>query len=499
MSATFSVPTRCGLAGRRVALLLPWLAALVSATALAAGSATLVLDGAGPYHRLPLPASIHTLAADPDLNDLRLRNGAGQPLAWAWAQDEQRIPVTRSQAVSLFPVPARGATGPDALNLRLRADGAVVWRQTPSAPPAQADWIVDAHQAVGSLLRLRLTMAPQSLGLFPLAVDASDDLRQWWPVVPQTAVMRLVHQGQQLQQSELDLGGARARYLRLRWTDPGHVPEVQGAQLDSFDQVVASAPPLQWSEPWSPDRCDASSCSWRLPDHWPLDALQVMLAEPQTVARLRVVGENPPGTTPSTRERRHLHPLHAWRALARNAPVAAPGPDRTTLAETVVWRLPVAGGSESVNPPLLLDGSRYQTLHLQADRAVSEWGRTPPRLLLGARTRSLVLLVRGPGPYQLSWGNPATDGAAVDLSTLLPMGAPASWGAAHVELPAITRPPAAGAGIADGRAGAGDAPASAATHKGWLWAVLVAGLLLLGLMAASLLKKSSPASDREDR
>lgn len=464
--------------------------------ALAAGSATLTLEGTGPYYRLQLPASIYTLSADQDLNDLRLRNGAGAPLAWAWNQAEQQTPVMRTRPVPLFPVPAKGAAaGPDAFDLRLRADGSVMWRKAPPAKPQKADWILDVHQAKGSLLKLRLKMAPQSIGVFPLDLEASDDLRQWHPVASQTAVMQLAHQGQQLLQDELDLGGMQARYLRLRWAEPDQSPALLSAELDSFDEVVPSAPPLQWTESWSPDRCDATRCTWVLPAHVPLDAVRVTLAEPQTVARLRVVGENPvSGGAQPARHRRHLHPLHPWRALTRSERVEAPDSYRTTLADTVVWRLPVAGGGESTNPEVMLDGEVYATLHLQADHAVSEWGQAPPKLALGTRTRSLTLLARGPAPYVLSWGNASTEGAPVSQATLMPLGAPTNWGTARVDLPAIARPtPAAAAPETDRAAGASAATATA-EHKWWLWATLIAGLLLLGLMAASLLKKTATQS-----
>jgi hypothetical protein len=303
--------------------------------------------------------------------------------------------------------------------------------------------------------------------------------------------MQLAHQGQQLLQDELELGGMQARYLRLRWAEPAQSPVLLGAELDSFDEVVASAPPLQWTEPWSPDRCDATRCTWLLPAHLPLDAVRVILAEPQTVARMRVVGENPATGAQPSRQRRHLHPLHPWRALTRSDRVEGPDSFRTTLADSVVWRLPVAGGSESTNPELMLDGGVYATLHLQADHAVSEWGQAPPKLALGTRTRSLTLLARGPAPYVLSWGNTSAEGAPVSQATLMPLGAPTSWGTARVDLPAIARPAPAAAAPEVSRATGASAATATGEQKWWLWATLIGGLLLLGLMAASLLKKTA--------
>ncbi|MBP6674513.1 MAG: DUF3999 family protein [Vitreoscilla sp.] len=471
---------------------------LAAALAQAApGSAPLQLEGSGPYFRLTLPASLHTLAKDPELSDLRVRNADGLPLPWAWQGEELATPATRKLSVPLFPVPTLTESSPTAaINLRIRADGSLEWKRQgaspQSSPPAQADWIVDTHVATGNLLQLRLQLAPQAQGLFPLSVEGSDDLSHWHPLPSDVAVLQINNAGQTLLQNQIDLGAARARYLRLHWLQPTQAPQLLGAELESFEQAVPPAPALQWTDAWAPQQCDASACTWRLPSGLPVDALRVELAETNTVAPLRIYGESPVSASAPIYHR-HRHPLHGLRHREREAAAttANDGLQRSLLADTVVWRLTPGGLAEQTTPALMLDGSHHTQLRIEARHAVSEWGTKPPRVRIGTRSRSIAFLARGAGPLSLAWDLNKPEGAAVSLATLMPAGKLGELGTARVELPAVAQP-AAAASSANAPSPTAAASGDTGDHKPWLWAALGVGLLLLGGMAASLLKQIRP-------
>lgn len=458
----------------------------------APGSAPLQLEGNGPYFRLTLPASLHTLAKDPELSDLRVRNADGLPLPWAWQGEDIATPATRQLVVPLFPVPAQDEGGPTAaVSLRIHADGSLDWKRQAASPPPQADWIVDTHTATGNLLQLKLQLGSEAQGLFPLSVQGSDDLRQWHTVASDVALLQTGNAGQTLKQDQIDLGGARARYLRLHWLQPAQAPQLLGAELESFEQAVPPAPALQWTEAWAPQQCDATACTWRLPPGLPVDALRVELAETNTVAPLRILGESPAGASAQVYHR-HRHPLHGLRHREPEAAATTANGDRqrSLLADTVVWRLTPAGLPESSTPPLLLDGSHHAQLRVEARHAVSEWGAKPPRIRIGTRDRNIVFLARGAGPLSLAWDLDKPEGAAVSPATLMPAGKLGELGTARVELPPVAQPVAAAASA--NTASPAAAAKDTADHKPWLWAALGAGLLLLAGMAASLLKQIKP-------
>ena len=469
------------------------LLALISPAVLAApGSGPLQLSGPGPYYRVALPAALYPLAQDAELSDLRVRNAQGAPLPWAWADASgEAPPAIRRHTVPLFPLATAAQPSPAvdaALLLQVRPDGTLAWRQPPAAKPQASDWVIDTHAASGNLLSLALTLAPQAQGLFSFSLEHSDDLRHWQMALPQATVAQLKHQGQALQQSEIDLGGLRARYLRLRALGDGPAPALQSAEVQAYERVLPSPPPLQWQTA-TPTGCESSACTWRLPAHLPLDAVRLVLAQPNTVATVTLVGETDVTLVPGPQPRRHrLFTRH--RDSAQIALPPGGGVQRHALLSTTVYRLSLPGQPERSSPDLSLDGNPYTRLRLEARHSTQEWGATPPQLSVGTRSREIILLARDASNAQISWGDPKATGIPMPLAQLMPLGATQAVGSGSVaKLPAATPAPSpVTLASANGQTTAAAASAKSKESTPWLWAALVGGLLLLGGMAYSLLK-----------
>lgn len=470
--------------------------AFMAPAALAApGSAPLQLSGSGPYYRVALPAALYPLAQDAELSDLRVRNAQGEPLPWAWADAVgDAPPAIRRLSVPLFPLATAAqpsTTAEAALLLQVRPDGTLAWRQPPASKPQTKDWVIDTHAASGNLLSLTLTLAPQAQGLFSFSLERSDDLRQWQMALPQASVAQLHHQGQALEHKEVDLGGLRARYLRLRWLGDGPAPALQRAEVQAYERVLPSPPPLQWQAA-TPLACEQASCTWRLPAHLPLDAVRIGLAHANTVAQVTLVGETELTLAPGPKPRHHrLFARHRDSALA--APTPGQSVQRHTLLNTTLYRLSLPDQPERQSPDLSLDGRPYTRLRLEARHSVQEWGATPPQLQVGTRGREIILLARDVNNASLSWGDPKATGIPMPLVQLMPLGATQATGSGSVSLPAAAQSPGpAPKPQPTGQSETAAKAAPASPHTPWLWAALVGGLLLLGAMAYSLLKGMKP-------
>ncbi|MDZ7812930.1 MAG: DUF3999 family protein [Ideonella sp.] len=464
------------------ALLACFISTAVGATP---GSAPLQLSGPGPYYRVTLPAGLYPLAQDAELSDLRVRSAQGSPLPWAWADATgEAPPAVQRHTVPLFPLPTATTTPQttDAalLLLQVRPDGTLAWRKPQAHQTTSREWVIDTHAARGNLLSLALTLDPQAEGLFSLSLEHSDDLRTWHMAQPQATVAQLQHQGQSLQQNEIDLGGLRARYLRLRWLGDGPAPGVRGAEIQAYEHLLPSPPPLQWQTATAP-ACDATACTWRLPAHLPLDAVRLSLAQPNTVATVSLLGET--DVTLAASPKRH-HRLFARHRDSAQVSPPSQGMQRQTLLNTTLYRLSLPGQPERSNPELSLDGSPYTRLRLEARHSTQEWGNQPPQLSLGSRSRDIVVLARDAANVNISWGDPKATGIPMPLAQLMPLGAAQATGNGSVaSLPAAAPPPSPAAQTTA-------AAASTKPKEGtpWLWAALVGGLLLLGGMAYSLLR-----------
>ena len=475
-------------------------------------SAPIALQGAGPYHRLTLPLAIHGLAAYDDLRDLRVRNAAGHPVPYAWLRNEAAMPHTASQEVPIFALPgsAPGAAPGDAtLAFSVRPDGSLALDGKAAANRKANDatqWLIDVSQVKGSLLQARFEVAPDARGLFAFRLEASDDLRKWRPVGAEEQLVRLTHGGQAIERLAVDLGSLRARFLRLRWSDPQHGAPLIKVGIDSVQEVEPVAP-LEWSGALKPERCAADHCDYLLPRGLPVQSLRIDLADINTLAQVGVSGllDATPASSAVPPQPVRRNPLYALRHSQRRSAPLSSGPGEVPLLDTVVYRLAQAGG-EARSPVLALDGAAYSRLRLRTSGPVSVLGATPPTLTVGATPRTLVFLAQGAAPFSLAW-NAAPDagtvqgaapGAPLALSTLIPGYAadkPVVADEASVRLPvAAVDAAVAAAALAPVPEAARQDPA----RKWWLWGALGVGLLLLAGMAWSLfasLRKDRAAAD----
>jgi hypothetical protein len=476
------------------------LALVVPGVFAASGSAPLQLSGHGPYYRVTLPAAIYPLAQDAELSDLRVHNAQGAPLPWAWALDMTEPPVVRRHSVPLFPLATPGQAADAAVLLQVRPDGTLAWRKpTRAKPQPQAnDWVIDTHAAGGNLLSLDLKLDARAQGLFSLSLETSDDLQQWQMALPHASVAQWKHQGQALQQTEVELGGLRARYLRLRWLGDGPAPALKSAEIQAYERVLPSPPPLQWQMA-TPTGCEQTFCTWALPDHLPIDAVRLTWAESNTVATISLLGEVDMSLAPVAKPRRHrLFTRDRHQGSAQVAPGS--GVQRHTLLHTTLYRLSLPGQPERSNSEQMLDGHSYHRLRLEARQSIQEWGARPPVLSVATRSREIILLARDAANAQLSWGDPKAAGQSMALDQIMPLGLAQATGSGRVMLPInhqgqTPRPGQPG----NLNSGVHDTPQRAVPDKVgentvWLWAALAGGLLLLVAMAYSLLKGLKPRS-----
>lgn len=478
------------LAAAAAALMLP--AAPLHAQSGEAG-APISLQGAGPYYRLVLPAALYGRAAYTDLRDLRIRNASGNAVPYGWLHEEAATPHSASQKVPLFAVPANAGSAPsDALlSFQLRSDGSLQLVK-PAAPATGAvPWLIDVSHVRGNLLQARLEVAAGTRGVFAYRLEASNDLRSWRPVGGEEQLVKLSHNNQNLERLAVDLGGLRARFLRLSWSDPAQGAQLTAVNIDSVEAAEAALP-QEWSEAIRPERCEASHCDYLLPRGLPARSLRIALADTNTLAQLEVLGLPDPAPTPTSAVQPVLRPLHnPLYALRRHRdatrPTTAPGEIR--LADSVVYRL-TQGSTEARSPDIALDGAVYPRLRLRTAGPVALLGATPPTIAVATTPRTVVFLAQGQPPFTLNWKTSAepnaapASGAALPLSTLIPayssskpVAADTALVSLAVQAPAPAAPPAAAA------ATTADNPAK---RSAWLWAALGAGLLLLAGMAWSL-------------
>lgn len=420
--------------------------------------APLTLQGEGPWYRLQVPMAVQLAAKHADLRDLRVFDKEGEALPYALnVVSAQASSTEHSATARLFPLYGAAADPGQQPGLRIqRSTVGTVVEVLPDTPPVTGErrsgWLLDAGDADFPFERLALDWNSSAEGFQHFRIEASDDLQHWRPW-GDGQLARLSFNGERMDVSDISLPGQKARYLRLLWANGQEAVELKGARLQGRTDMAA-ATPLVWSEPIAGRRESDGSFRWDLPLVLPLERVRFSLDPAQQHLMAPVALSGRAGKGQGEQE--------GWYPLARG----------------VLYDLPMEG-RQVRQDELTLAGSPVRQLRLVTDERGTGLGSAAPSLSVAMRASELVFLARGSAPYSLALGKADAHSASLPLSVLIP--------GYDAQKPA----PIGQASLASPLQGA-SAAAQAVGEGNWkrigLWAVLLAGVTLLGGMAYSLLR-----------
>ena len=430
-----------------------------------------------PLQRVVLPAEVLVRLQSPGYADMRLFNGAGQPVPMALTGVAAARAAEDAVALPAYPIlGAAGSPGLEGLSLRIeeRQGQRVVQIDAPGTggragaggTQTVRGALLDARSVRRPVARMALDADLPAGQPVTFTVQASQDLKTWRPLAetvlyradaaaPAAAPGRLGNEQIDLQQASL-----AGHYLRVTWGDAPVT--LRGATLATVqaqgprERVSASmaAPPLGQNP---------RELVFALPFATPVAALQIT---PQgagpVLIPVRVLGR-------SDRE-------HPW----------------SPLASAVVYKMPV-GGREHNSAPVELGGVSVRELKIEADAKTPGFS-TAPQMALQFEPAQLVFLASGPGPFTLAAGLP---GAAAGAAAFLPLPslAPGYQSGQENTLP-LAQADVARADISAGPAAGGPLVQAVAASSGpslrsaVLWGVLLAGVGALALMAWLLMRQT---------
>jgi hypothetical protein len=427
--------------------------AKASAQTLAARFA-LDLQPGSAYYAITVPDAAYSASLRGDLGDLRVYNGAGEPVPYSLdAPRPQAAPgAPPIKSLRWFALPARGDSGAGpAMSVTIAPDGSL--RAAAQAVPANGrpGDVVDLSaldSGIGALtIRLR---NPSYQGR--VRIQAGDDLRAW-NTVTEVTLLKVGEGANTLAQERVDLDGVRARYLRLLW--PDGAPEIDRIDAELAPQGTTAAARRQWHNDITARASDAKGeYLFDTGGAYPVDRIQFDLPQPNTVARATVYSR-------STEQA-------PWRRVASSQ----------------LFRLdtgqPAAGGTTPVeqrNPPLELAPDSDRQWRVVVDTRSGGLGSGNPSVAVGWRPATLLFVARGAPPFSLAAGNAAMVTAAVSRDELL-VGPTPAIGSARVGPPMPPLHLEAAAQLID----------SDANQRYVLWGALLVAVAMLGFMAFRLFR-----------
>lgn len=470
------------------ALVLAGIPAGAAAPSDAGAGLPLALSGDGPYYTLAIDLRARQLSANADLGDLRVRNAAGETMPFAWVETPPPAAAPQRVPARLYKVPAVAAAS--------------------SAEAPRQAWIVDTRTAGDDLLRLDLGLERGTQGVYTLRIEAGDDLQRWrtlqedaqlvqlqaLPQVGATGTLAPLAEREHLDAVGIDLENVQARYLRLTAAPGSAIPPLVSATITRAPHRAAPAP-LEWSETIASSGCEATSCDYPLPRNTPVAEVQIVPADVDTIVQVMVLGRVDASHWPTPRHSLVRGSLHALHLKARHAAEPAGVAWESAATASVYWLSQASGASDLHSPPVRLQGTPWQALRLETFGPISQLGRTAPTIRIGVPQRRLVFLARGAGPFALGRAKPADGTVPMSLAALMPAGsADAAPPAASAVLAPVAAPTLAASAPASTP---GPSTSTLASSTAWLWAVLLAGLALMGAAAWSLLRRPPASASRD--
>jgi hypothetical protein len=420
----------------------------------------LTTDGSTPFFRIDLPPAVYEGAVRRDLGDLRIFNGDGAPVAFAFLPRPASVREAGANfELPFFPLRAESARqdlGDVAISVRRTSAGTTVDLATRDGKPIPgerlAGYLIDASNAKEAIAALTLPLRSGTNVSTRVRIDASDDLAAWRTIVAGAPLLALEFGGRRLTLERIEMAPTTAKYLRVGF-EAGH-PAVELAEIRGEARDRAVEAPRQWRDIVGVAVRDApGTYEFDLGGTFPVDRVSLVLPEQNTVAPTELFAR--------------ASPKDEWRALA----------------STVFYRLRQDGG-EAVNPALALAGD-YRYWKARVDPKSGGLGTEPPRLSFGWYPGVVVFAARGNGPFELAYGSARAVASALPIETLVP-------GYDRAKRDAASFPPARPGAVSSAQSGSAlEVPIDA---KRWLlWASLVLAAVVLGWMAFSLSRQMRDA------
>ncbi|MBR8345578.1 DUF3999 domain-containing protein [Burkholderia ambifaria] len=408
---------------------------------------SLDLDGSAAYYQLTVPQAVYAASRRDDLGDVRIFNGAGEPVPYSLdAPAAAAVPPSRTP-VHWFPLPpSRTDDGNAPLGVSVAPDGSLRAAVTAPARVKHAADLVDLSHADGEVDAVLVHVSDDSYQ-GRVAVEASDDLRSWRSL-GSTQLLKVGRGDDMLVQERIALEGAGSRYLRLDWLDGA--PAIGSIEIETRPHDArtadAAAVPRQWRDAVHVRAGGApGEYLFDTDGTYPVDRVRIDLPQPNTVARA-TLQSRPDAQAP-------------WR----------------DVAGAVLFRLQGKGAKQR-NPPLAFAPNPDRAWRIVVDMRNGGLGGGQPAVAIGWHPAALTFVARGTPPFTLGVGNASLPSSAVSRDALLvgmaPEVRPARVGSV---LPATAVEPES---VAD----------TDATRRYVLWAALVVAVGVLGTIAWRLAK-----------
>lgn len=341
---------------------------------------------------MSVPEKVYESTFRSDLGDLRVFNADGEQVPHMIRYAQTQSMEAPWQSVAFFPIPAQATPEADGYRVFVRTgpDGAVV-RVDPQPGSVSTEnartYLIDLSRVGRGLAELRLQWKQGKTNLMAaLAVDASDDLVAWNTIQQRSAISDIRYAGRRLLRNTIDLKPSTKRYLRLRQLDSG--PAISLTHIDGRVQPEGRrAIRVFLKNSGQPVPESPGVFEYRSTGAFPVDRVNLIFDQANSMAEATIESRDGPRATWSQRIKGLFYRIDIDNIPLTSAPQAVP------ISTDRHWRLTV-------------------------DASDSTIGRRVPQLEIGYRPHDLFFVARGNGPYTLAFGSSAAKPLRLNVAAL---------------------------------------------------------------------------------
>jgi hypothetical protein len=407
---------------------------------------------------LSLPEQVYGGVFRPDLGDVRVFNTDGEPVPHLIRFSKTLKTDAPWRPLMFFPLPAESVAqaGDYRVFVRTGPDGAVV-RVDPrseiiASQPART-FLIDLSRVGRSLSQLRLQWQPGNDDFMAtLAVDASDDLASWTPLVQRSVLSDIRYGGHRLRNDTISLKPSAKRYLRLRQLDSGAAVSPVG--IDGRVRPEGRNPVRVFMTiDGRPDAERSGVFEYRTGGAFPVDRVNLIFDQANSMAEAEIESRDDFQATWTRRFKGLFYRMDV------DSPPLTSNPQAVPISMDRLWRLSVNASDSTI-------------------------GSAVPRLEIGYRPHDLFFIARGRGPFTLAFGSAAVEPLKVDVAALFDgIGRHRENGIQQWVMPQKNRI------VLGGPQRLSPLPKPLPMRRVVLWTVLLAGVLVVAVMAWRLARR----------
>jgi hypothetical protein len=416
--------------------------------------------GGNALHRVAIPQVVYESAVFADLRDLRVFNGAGEVVPYAFRPVERSTERPAPVALPIFPLRGPRDVRADELDLSFDKSGQRVSVRLRSnaakgGPQAALGYLIDASSLKTALNGIEVDWgkaAPD--GMVSTRVEAGDDLKHWTTLAADAPLGALAHAGRRLERKTVEYRPLQAKYLRLLWTDPAQAIELKA--VSGLSPPQHAQPERLWKQVVAtPDAGKPGEYLADLGGRFPLERLALRLPQENTIVPVRLLSR--------------ANPEDRW----------------TPVTHSVAYRLN-QNGRELVSADIVVGANSHRYWLLRVDPAAGGIGSGPLIVKAGWTPREIVFTARGSGPFRLAYGNAKAQAGSFGIDTLVP-----GWRTDQEPQMAV-----ASTGTVQKLAGEAAALPRADLRKWGLWSALLVAVAVLAWMVWRLTRQMQGADTK---